>query len=252
MDISQFINPSQTEQSRSSENGSNNFAGALDDGLDREAFLKMLVAQLNNQDPLNPQEGHEFAAQLAQFSTVEQLQSLNKQFAGQSEILEVLQEEFGDQMTTQNEKIESLRSGMQLNRATSLIGQTIETKGNQVSWSGSGAAPLNVHFDKPAATATVTVRDSDGNVVRTLEATDIQQGPQTFPWDGMMDDGETAPPGAYTFQVRAEDSNGNRVPTETITIGTVDRVSFEGDGKALLWMGNVSIPLSEVRSMYNQ
>lgn len=244
MDISSFMNPAAPV------NGGSNgqFSNALDDDLDREAFLKMLVAQLNNQDPMNPQEGHEFAAQLAQFSTVEQLQSLNKQFAEQMTLLGALGDTVGDSMESQGEEIASLRNTMEINRATNFIGRTIETPGNTVSWSGDGAAPITATLTKPAAQAEITVRDGQGTVVRTFTATDLQAGPQAFPWNGLMDNGETAPPGAYTFNVRATDAQGNRVSAEPMTVGTVDRVSFGADGTKL-WIGDVSIPLSEVRTM---
>jgi flagellar basal-body rod modification protein FlgD len=244
MDISSFMNPADPV------NGGSNgqFTGALDDGLNREAFLKMLVAQLSNQDPMNPQDGHEFAAQLAQFSTVEQLQSLNQRSAQQMNLLSGLGETVGTSMESQGEEIASLRNTMEISRATNFIGRTIETKGNTVSWRGEGAAPLTATLAQPAAQAEITVRDAQGTVVRTFTATDLQAGPQAFPWNGLMDNGETAPPGAYTFDVRATDAQGNRVSAEPMTVGTVDRVSFGTDGTKL-WIGDVSIPLSDVRSM---
>jgi len=244
MDISSFMNPASPDSGGTA----GQFSNALDDGLDREAFLKMLVAQLNNQDPMNPQEGHEFAAQLAQFSTVEQLQSLNKQFTEQTSLLGGLGDTVEDSMESQGEEIASLRNTMEINRATNFIGRTIETKGNTVSWRGEGAAPLTATLAEPAAQAEITVRDAQGTVVRTFTATDLQAGPQAFPWNGLMDNGETAPPGAYTFNVRATDAQGNRVSAEPMTIGTVDRVSFGTDGTKL-WIGDVGIPLSDVRSM---
>jgi len=242
MDISSFMNAAGSSQEQE-----NRFTGALNDGLDREAFLKMLVAQLSNQDPMNPQEGHEFAAQLAQFSTVEQLQSLNKQFAEQMQLMSSLGEDVGNSMASQGEEMTAMRNTMEINRATSFIGRTIETRGNTVSWSGEGAAPITATLAKPAAQAEITVRDGKGNVVRTFTETDLQSGPQTFPWNGLMDNGETAPPGAYTFNVRATDAGGNRVSAEPMTIGTVDRVSFGEEG-ILLWIGNASIPMGDVRS----
>jgi len=244
MDISSFMNPAAPF------NGGSNgqFTGALDNGLGRDAFLKMLVAQLNNQDPMNPQDGHEFAAQLAQFSTVEQLQSLNQRSTQQMDLLSGLGETVGTSMESQGEEIAALRNTMEISRATNFIGRTIETKGNTVSWSGDGAAPLTATLAAPAAQAEITVRDGAGNVVRTFTATDLQAGPQAFPWNGLMDTGETAPPGAYTFNVRATDAQGNRVSAEPMTVGTVDRVSFGTDGTKL-WIGDVGIPLSDVRSM---
>ena len=80
--------------------------------LGQEDFLLMLVTQLNNQDPLNPMEGSEFAAQLAQFTSVEQLLSLNKTLSGQGEMFTLLAETMGESLVVQGQMLSRLADSL--------------------------------------------------------------------------------------------------------------------------------------------
>ncbi|MEX1055960.1 MAG: flagellar hook capping FlgD N-terminal domain-containing protein, partial [Rhodothermales bacterium] len=116
--------------------------------LGKNEFLRLLVAQISNQDPLNPMQGHEFAAQLAQFSSVEQLMNI------------------GDVLTKNGELNGLLAQSVNSGVASGLIGKSIETKGNQINWSGEGVSELNFKLADSAQSVTVTIRDKVGNVIR--------------------------------------------------------------------------------------
>ena len=132
-----------------------------------------------------------------------------------------------------------------LSAATALIGQTVEAAGNTTVYDGTDPAPLSFTLDKPAASVTITVRDADGNVVRTIEPGHLGSGSHVPTWDGLTDDGTPAEPGAYTFKVEATDTDGESVAVTTYTRGRVDRISIDEDG-AKLWIGSFAIALDDV------
>ncbi len=201
--------------------------------LGKEEFLRLLVTQLRNQDPMNPLDGQQFAAQLAQFSTVEQLTNLNKTVADQADLQGLL--------------AQSINSGV----AAGLIGKRIEAEGNLINWGGSGEAPVRFELASAAAETTVEIRDSAGAVVRTFTLGSLEKGEHNdLQWDGKNDAGAAMPAGAYTVKISATDTAGDPVQASTLTQGVVDRVSF-GAGGILLWIGSLSIPMSSVRGVEN-
>jgi flagellar basal-body rod modification protein FlgD len=213
--------------------------------LDRDDFLQLLVAQLANQDPTNPQSGHEFAAQLAQFSSVEQLSNISGTLAVHSEQLALLSEGSAAAAAQQAQLSGLISDRTTLATASAMIGQTVEAAGNTAVWDGSAAAPLPFRLDQPAAAVTITVRNAEGAVVRTIEPGHLGGGAHAPAWDGLADDGTPAEPGAYTFQVEAADADGEPVDVTTYTRGQVDRITIEEDG-ARLWIGPFAIALDEV------
>lgn len=198
--------------------------------LGKDEFLQLLVTQLSNQDPLNPLEGQEFAAQLAQFSTVEQLVNIE------------------ETLGVNNTSIDLLSQSTNAGIAAGLIGQTIEAEGNAVSWTGEGDVALAFDLGAAASSVSITILDDAGNVVRTLDPGAMGDGEQTVSWDGTNTDGATVEHGVYTFEVSATDTEGVAVTATTMTHGTVDRVTFGVDG-ILLWLGEVPVPLELVTSV---
>ena len=198
--------------------------------LGKEEFLRLLVTQLSNQDPMNPMQGQEFAAQLAQFSSVEQLININESVSAQGEMQQLLSQ--------------GINSGV----AAGLIGKQVEAAGNQVGWQGEGEVPLQFELATAAPSATLTLRDAAGNVAHTLELKNLKAGRHAIEWNGENDGGARLPQGVYSFEVNAVDTDGNPVAAAPSTRGRVDRVSFGQDG-IRLWLGDVSIPMSAVQSV---
>lgn len=198
--------------------------------LGQDDFLLLLVTQLSNQDPLNPLEGQEFAAQLAQFTSVEQLVAIN------------------DQTSANGDLIGSLNDTTNAGIAAGLIGKDIEALGNQVGWSGGDAVPITFDLAATAASVTVTIRDQAGNVVRTIDAGGQSQGTVSIDWDGKNNDGNSVLDGIYTFEVEANDGNDIPVTATPQIRGTVDRVTFGAEGTQV-WIGDVPVLLGSVTSI---
>jgi flagellar basal-body rod modification protein FlgD len=195
--------------------------------MDREAFLKLLVAQISHQDPMQPMQGTEFVAQLSQFAIVEQ--SL-----AQSQKLDLL--------STQ------LR-GLSYNEATSLVGKTVTVQGNGLAFDGVTATSASVGISAPAQKVTVTVRDDSGRAVRTMELGPRGAGAIPVTWDGRDDNGQPLPKGTYQFSVSAAGADGQAVEVSQKVTGVVRGVSFEKGYPELLLDSGVSAPVSDLVSV---
>jgi flagellar basal-body rod modification protein FlgD len=210
--------------------------------LGKQEFLKLLITQLKNQDPLSPQEGSAFIAELAQFSSVEQLTNINTtlgNYASQIDALKALIMEQGAGTGTQ---------GSQLGTAANLIGRVVEFSGNHATWNGSEAITFGYELGE-AAQARMLVRDSDGNLVRDIDLGGLDADHHSFTWDGLNDHGETLPAGTYTFEVVATGAGGETLHVPTYMRGYVDRINFGQDGFQLR-IGGRTISMSDVRSLF--
>lgn len=210
-------------------------AGALTDALGgqkeamgQEAFLKLLVAQLQNQDPLNPQENHEFVAQLAQFSSLEQSIGINDRL---------------DALTLQNQ-------GMQNSQIVGMVGKQATVKGNIVTLSGQGAiVPVSFTLADPAAEATIVIRDAAGRSVRTIPVAAKAAGTVTVTWNGQSDSGNPQPAGPYQVTVTAKNADGGPVSLTQQTTGLIDSVSFDRGFPVLHLDSGVSAPVGDLMSV---
>lgn len=198
--------------------------------LGRDEFLQLLVTQLSNQDPLNPMDGQEFAAQLAQFSSLEQLISINESMIQSGEINGLL--------------AQSVNSGV----AADLIGKTIEAEGNEFHYNGEDATSLRFELSTAASDVQVEIYNPAGQLIRTESLSNLDSGEHTFAWDGNDGEGEQQLQGSYTFQVSASDAEGNSVNTRTFISGEVDRVTYNQNG-IFLWIGDTSINMGNVSSV---
>lgn len=196
----------------------------------KDGFLKILVTQLKNQNPTDPMKGRDFASQLAQFSSVEQLTNISDQIEGQQSSNRAL--------------MQSVNSGV----ATDLIGRTVEADGNQFAWNGEGKTTLGMDLNAPASKVTVTIRDAAGNAVRTRTLEDVQAGSEEITWDGTTDADAPAPEGRYSFEVEAVDAQGESVEASPYLKGSVDRVAFGKDGTQL-WVDGAKISMGRIRSV---
>jgi flagellar basal-body rod modification protein FlgD len=165
-------------------------------------FLTLLVTQMQNQDPLNPMSNAEFTSQLAQLSTLEQLQSMN--------------DKFDENMLY----MQSLNNTMMLG----MVGEMAVVEGDQVDVT-DGQAGINQIQTTAGGVATVTVRNEAGAVVATYTR-EIEAGWSDLSWDGLVD-GQTAPDGEYTLSAVVEDRGGTPVESAVYMAGVVDSIRFE-------------------------
>lgn len=191
--------------------------------LGKDDFLNLLVAQLRNQDPLKPMESTEFTAQLAQFSSLEQLYNVN--------------DNLGD--------LETSQAAMHNNQAVSMIGKTAWARGSIVQKADN--APVDLHFglDKAASESMVNIYDAQGNFINTISAGAREAGKHVLSWDGTNDAGSTVPDGNYQFEVLAGDAQGNYITSETFVVGVVSGVSFD-QGTVHLKINDLSVPMQSI------
>lgn len=176
------------------------------DALGKDAFLKLLVTQLQHQDPLNPLDDKEFIAQLAQFSSLEQMNNIS-------------------------EGINSLvtKTGQQdMLSAVNYIGKEVTASGYSMTKSNSFTTPVYFTLNGAAATVYANVYDSNNNIVRTETFKSMQAGEFQYAWDGKDYNGNDASNGQYNVYFAAEGPTGSPVLVDTEVSGTV--VALEQDG----------------------
>ncbi len=191
--------------------------------LDRDAFLKLLVAQLRNQDPLNPLDNTEFTAQLAQFSALERLTNMDSKLAD----------------------LVSRQDSLQNTLALTLIGRNVEVADSTFTLDGEGAE-LGYVLAEDAAAVKISIYDSSGRLVREETIHDVPAGRNSFAWDGTDGSGEAVAPGTYLFTVDAVDAAGETVGAETLVSGRVVGLTFDGGTAQLVLEGNQRIPLGKI------
>jgi flagellar basal-body rod modification protein FlgD len=194
--------------------------------MGRDDFLKLLIAQLQNQDPLKPLDNQEFAAQLATFNSLDQLIGINQKLDG----LEGQQRQVG-----------------QLG-AAALIGKEIVADGNQVALDAGQPATIGYSLNSSATRVAITISDAAGKIVRTLDLGSRAAGDQSVVWDGRDSTGKTLPAGVYSVQVNAFDVAGNKIGASGQTRGVVTGVGLSGSD-VVLEIGALKIPLSAVKGV---
>lgn len=195
--------------------------------LGKDDFLQLLVAKLSNQDPLDPVQDEDFAAQLAQYSSLEQLSNMNESLTQSIQWSYLLSQTISNTM------------------ATSLIGKTVRADSSDVVLETDGAADLAIDLDRAATELTITITNASGETVRTITVKGLDAGDHVINWDGANAGGGRCPSGVYTVTLSAVDGNGNAFTPSSIVEGTVSKVTYQ-DGVALLSINGQNIPLSSV------
>ncbi len=197
--------------------------------LDKDDFLKLFVAQLENQDPLNPMEDQETLAQLAQFSSLEQLANLNTQMASIAEVM----------------KSQSFQN------ATNYIGKSVLAGGNGIALSGGTATTVTYTLPSDAKQVSANIVDKDGNIIETVSLGEKSSGEYDFTWNGKAYSGSTMADGQYTVEFTATDSEGASVLVSTQVAGKVESVSMENGSVVLELEDGRTIALSDVYTITN-
>ncbi|MGH7620056.1 MAG: flagellar hook assembly protein FlgD [Gemmatimonadaceae bacterium] len=196
--------------------------------LGKDEFLKLLIAQLQNQDPMNPMQGDQMASELAQFSSLEQLQEINTTLTGQ-------QSSAG-----------SLLGAVQAGAAINTIGHTVMAVGNQVQVGGTGGqSSVTVNLASAAASGTVHIYNSAGVEVGTATLGAMNAGQQSIDVSKAT---SGLPDGTYTYSVDAKDASGAAVAVTTYTTGKVTGISSDPNGITLT-IGSMNVPYANVISI---
>lgn len=196
--------------------------------LGQNDFFKLLVTQLNNQSPLNPQDNSAFVAEMAQFSAASGIQQLQ---GSMSSMLAAL---------TQTQNLQ----------ASALVGKQVVQPGNQIWTETAGAGGGGAYkLTSPADGVEVAIKDAHGQLVKTMQLGVQSSGMHDFSWDGTDAGGAQAPAGIYTFEVQAL-SGGKPHSPETYSLARVQSVLL-GQGEAQLQLagGLGQVALSQVQQI---
>lgn len=190
-------------------------------------FLKLFIAQIQNQDPLSPEDPNELTSQLAQFSSLEQLTGIN----------------------TRLDTLTSMSKDGTTGSLLSLIGRQVTFDGSQIGVTNGKATPVTFTLDQSMSDVSATVRAADGSVVRVVDLGGLDTGAHSFTFDGTGPTG-TVPDGTYQVEIDAL-TPGAKVPTPVTTLGqaTVDGVDLSANPPVLLVNG-LRIPLDQVQEVH--
>jgi flagellar basal-body rod modification protein FlgD len=198
-----------------------------DAALDKDSFMKLLLTQMKHQDPTNPLQSHEMAAQLAQFTSLEKLTNINDSIAALTKA----------QAPTQNFE------------ALNLIGKAVAADSGKIDrLDESDSHPIAFQLSGDAPQAEIQISDAQGNVVRKLSTTNLKAGRNEIVWNGKTEEGRDAPKGAYTAAVNAKASNGSRLFADTKVEGIISGVNFTPQG-AMVMIGRQSVPLKDIKQI---
>jgi flagellar basal-body rod modification protein FlgD len=191
--------------------------------LGKEDFLNLLITQLQNQDPLSPMDSTEFSAQLAQFSSLEQLSNVNENL----------------------ETMQLFQASLNNSQAVAFIGKSIKASGD--SFLMTEGIPDEIHFELAgdARDVFINIYDADGNFVATQQGGSLGAGAHKASWDGTDHEGNKLPDGVYNFEIMAVDVNDKMVDATTFTTGKVTGVTYK-NGSSYLLSGDQMIPLGNV------
>ena len=197
--------------------------------MGKDDFLNLLVAQLQHQDPLNPLESNEFTAQLAQFSSLEQLNNINQNLV----------------------YLHQYQASIKDSQAVSFIGKTVEAVGNTVQIDNGN--PGKIHFDLAdnAEVMQVNLYDPFGGYVQTIDMGALNKGRHSLQLPGWDQQGNQLPDGRYTFEIMGVGTAGKPVAATPFVSARVTGVSF-GNETTYVLAGDSMIPVSEIRKVSAQ
>lgn len=195
-------------------------------GMNKDDFLKLFVTQLQNQDPMNPQDSSQFIAQLAQLTQVEQAYNTNTNLQN---------------MLNQGSNSTTIA-------ALSLIGKQVEAKGSQVNLQSGSPAAINFSLAQAASQVSVSIKDASGATVKTLAIGATAAGEGSIAWDGKNNAGAQLASGVYSFSVNSLDANGAAVASSGLVKGKVDGVDMSGTDPVLS-IGGIKLNLTNVTSV---
>jgi flagellar basal-body rod modification protein FlgD len=195
--------------------------------INQQQFLTLFIEQLKAQDPLSPMQPDQLTAQLAQFSSLEQLTGINTRL---------------DTLADATKQTSS-------SALLSLLGKEVQVDGGQLAIRDGHVPRISYTLDDAASAVSVSILDKDGKAVRVMRLGAQDAGAHDVDFDGKGDDGQVLADGSYKVAIGAL-APGAQAPTDVpvTTFATVDGVDLEGDPPALL-VGDARIPLDKVHEV---
>lgn len=194
--------------------------------LGKDAFLTLLLTQLQNQDPTNPMDNTEMTAQLAQFSQLEQLANMNSAIETMTGYIQA-QNQF---------------------QTLTMIGKDVLAENDQISVTGGKMDHEASVITTQSCKLTVYIVDSSGNQVARLDLGQVDAGEHKIDWKAVNSIGKQIDDGVYQFQVTAIDAIGTALEEGVYAqvAGKITSVSFDSTGQPIIHMGNSSLALGQV------
>lgn len=200
--------------------------------LGKDDFLKLMIEQLKNQDPLDPMDGADYTAQLAQFSSLEQLKNMSSSL---------------DQSVLANLQLtQSVNNTM----TASLIGKEVKLSGKTIEFNGQESAQLGYNLLGEAEEVTLKIYDESGKLVKSFEDLDGTEGEHELSWDFTDNNGKKVDESNFTFEVEATSSSGDDIIVEQYNIGLIDAIRFTEYG-AVVVVNDVQYGLSDISEIVN-
>lgn len=199
--------------------------GVGSSNMDKDAFFKLMITQLKHQDPTNPLKNHEMAAQLAQFSGLEQMSNINTTLK---------------EMKQANKPVEQFQ-------ALNLIGKEVSGDSAKITRTDLDT-DHGIKFSLPqdAKETNVSILNAKGDVIRTMKYPLLKQGENQFSWNGEDERGNKAKAGDYKVQIEAVGSAGQKLSVKTDFTGIVTGMSFSQEGP-VLQVGKQNVRLKDIR-----
>lgn len=219
-----FISPIPTDS-----NGNELTTGHLKE-LGKDDFLQLLVAKLEYQDPLNPVSDESFIAELAQFSSLEQMSNISEaiQSSNQWDYLQM----------------QSINNAM----ASGLIGKEVKASYDNIYYEHGSNPTVSYSLDEPVVDLTFTIRDESGNIVATLSDSNLSAGTHKLSWDGTDQQGNRVDEGEYSVEAAGMTASGDSVQPKLSVVGKVSEIVYR-DGSTYVRVGGAEIPLSDITAV---
>jgi flagellar basal-body rod modification protein FlgD len=207
--------------------GVSNSAANMAAIMDKNAFMKLLVAQMTHQDPLNPGDGAQMATQLAQFSSVEQLMNISNTLAGQT--------------TTNNNLVTAINNSA----AVGLLGKTVTAVSDQIAVGADGTSKVTAAVPAGGGHLVLRVTDASGTTVRTEDLGSVTGGQHDYDITSLTS-GLAA--GTYRVAFDLTGVSGQVTHPSSLVTAKIDGVRFDSTG-AVVTSGARSFPIGSIFSI---
>ncbi len=198
--------------------------------MDRNSFLKLLVTQLEHQDPTDPMKDRQFVAELAQFSSLEQMTNIAEGV----------------------KKLNAKDVQSTMLQAADLIGKEVKAQGEEISKDGEDISSVYYELSETAKNVSLNIFDSGNNLLRTVQLGAKQPGSHEFAWDGKSYEGQTMPDGVYRIGISAEGLQGQPLQASTEVSGEVVGLKQEGQGVVLTLQNGREVQWNQVKELVDQ
>ena len=196
--------------------------------LDKDSFMKLLLVELQHQDPTEPMDSEKILSQTSQLATLESAENTNK---------------------AMEDLVAQLNKNMDMG-ALSAIGKMASLGSNAVTLDESGLAKFEIYFKEEIKSGSLTITDKDGKAVRTVSLDEQvgKKGVLAFQWDGMSDDGEQLPEGYYSVTSEYLDASNTQQSTQ-FGIYPVESVKYD-KGSPLIKLGSSYVPMNYITEFF--